>query len=120
MALYETWIRRSCEGYADAVLVAETGGGPAGYITCHLSGSPPAGSIGLVGVGGDARGAGTGTTLVGAAIEWFQGRGVQEVSVVTQGRNLAAQRLYQRAGFRIQAVELWYHKWFPAPDSSRE
>ena len=33
-------------------------------------------------------------------------------SVVTQGRNVAAQRLYQSAGFRTAAVQLWHHCWF--------
>jgi hypothetical protein len=31
---------------------------------------------------------------------------------VTQGRNLAAQRLYQRTGFLIRDLQLWYHKWY--------
>jgi ribosomal protein S18 acetylase RimI-like enzyme len=33
------------------------------------------------------------------------------VSVVTQGRNVAAQRLYQRAGFVTASTQLWYHRW---------
>jgi len=33
--------------------------------------------------------------------------------VVTQGRNLAAQRLYQRNGFVTASLQLWYHRWFP-------
>ena len=32
-------------------------------------------------------------------------------SLVTQGRNLYAQRLYQKAGFFTKGTELWYHKW---------
>ena len=107
VALYETWIRRSVEGWADAVLVAEDQRGPAGYVTCH----GPDRRIGLVGVGAEARGAGVGRTLVGRALEWFAARGAAEVVVPTQGRNYAAQRLYQRCGFAIHSVELWLHKW---------
>ena len=36
------------------------------------------------------------------------------MKVVTQGRNIAGQRLYQRCGFLTRSVELWYHKWYPA------
>lgn len=34
-----------------------------------------------------------------------------KIEVVTQGRNIAAQRLYQKCGFKTNKVELWYHKW---------
>jgi len=30
---------------------------------------------------------------------------------VTQGSNIAAQRLYQRSGFLPKSVQLWYHFW---------
>lgn len=106
-ALYETWTRKSVEGWADAVLVAEDEAGPAGFITCHLQGS----RIGLVGVEEQSRGGGVGQTLVRRAQDWFRERGAAEVLVATQGGNAAAQRLYQRCGFLTHAVELWYHKW---------
>lgn len=106
-SLYETWIRRSVEGWADAVLVTEDQLGPTGYVTCHRQGR----RIGLVGVASRARGEGVGRTLVGSALGWFQARGAPEVSVSTQGRNAAALRLYQRCGFLVETVELWYHKW---------
>jgi len=110
--LYETWIKLSCEGYADAVLVAELDGIPVGYISCHLGREPRTGKIGLVGVSSQARGRGIGQTLVFSALEWFSTQGVQKVFVVTQGRNCAAQRLYQRCSFLTQTVQLWYHKWY--------
>jgi GNAT superfamily N-acetyltransferase len=119
-ALYETWIRRSCEGYAQAVLVAERRGAPAGYITCHLDRGSQAGRIGLLGVDLRARGGGLGPLLVSRALEWFCARGVRQVSVVTQGRNVDAQRLYQRCCFRAQAVELWYHKRYRVPELDHE
>lgn len=109
--LYETWIEKSCRGYADAVLVAELAGHPAGYFACHFD-DETSGRIGLVGVHPDQQGRHVGRTLVTRASALFAARGVRQVSVVTQGRNVRAQRLYQRCGFTTSAVELWYHRWF--------
>jgi len=33
------------------------------------------------------------------------------VTVVTQGLNVPAQRLYQKSGFLVSSVYLWYHLW---------
>jgi dTDP-4-amino-4,6-dideoxy-D-galactose acyltransferase len=110
-ALYETWIRRSCEGYADVVLVAEMDERIAGYVSCHMAGNTPQGQIGLVGIEAQARGRGVGRVLIDHSLRWFAEQGAEVVSVVTQGRNLAAQRLYQRCGFLTHSVQLWYHKW---------
>lgn len=114
--LYRTWIRVSCEGYAAAVLVADLDGAVAGYVTCHLDVADHSGRIGLVGVHPQAHGRGLGQALVRAALTWFAGQGAQPVSVATQGRNIAAQRLYQRCGFLSRAIYLWYHRWFPVED----
>lgn len=110
--LYETWIRRSCEGFADAVLVAERASRPVGYVTCHLQGKAATGSIGLVGVDQAARGQHVGQALVRHALAWFAKKGTRDVTVVTQGRNIAAQRLYQRCGFLTKGMEHWHHKWY--------
>ena len=107
---YETWIENSCKGYADAVLVALESDEPIGFITCHLR-DEQQGEIGLVGVANSMRGHGTGQHLVNAALQWFAEHHTQQVSVVTQGRNIAAQRLYQRSGFVTAIVQLWYHYW---------
>jgi hypothetical protein len=40
------------------------------------------------------------------------GRGASVLTVATQARNIAAQRLYQRAGFLTSSVRVWYHRWF--------
>jgi ribosomal protein S18 acetylase RimI-like enzyme len=109
-ALYETWIAQDCRGSADRVLVAEWEGQVAGYISCHASAGR--GQIGLLGVKSEARGRGLGKSLVAEALRWFAGRGTAEVTVVTQARNLAAQQVYQKAGFQTWAVQLWYHRWF--------
>lgn len=110
--LYEVWIGRSCAGWAQSVLVAESNGAPVGYITCHLN-TASAGSIGLVAVHREFHGKGIGRQLVDASFEFFRRSGAAHVSVVTQGRNIASQRLYQRCGFLTKAVQVWYHRWSP-------
>jgi dTDP-4-amino-4,6-dideoxy-D-galactose acyltransferase len=110
-ALYETWAEKSCLGYADAVLVADSDDGPCGYVSCHVEGAH-AGRIGLVGVRDGARGRGIGLALVGHALAWFESRDMARVRVVTQGRNITAQRLYERCGFLIDTADVWYHRWF--------
>lgn len=109
--LYQTWIDRSCHGYADTVLVAEHSLEPAAYVSCHL-GSEGVGTIGLLAVAPSARGLGLGARLVAGALLFFEEAGCKRVTVATQGRNCAAQRLYQNCGFRSTTVELWFHRWF--------
>jgi dTDP-4-amino-4,6-dideoxy-D-galactose acyltransferase len=115
--LYEAWIRNSFAGWAQTVLVAEVDGeaddqgGAAGYCTVHID--EQIGSIGLIAVRPDCRKRGIGAELVEAAIDWCHAREIPEITVVTQGRNIAAQRVFQRCGFRTSRVDLWMHKEFP-------
>jgi len=121
--LYERWIIASCEGYAQAVFVAqpketsEEGMAQSsdciGYITCHLDEPEKPGRIGLVAVDAASTSRGVGRALVESAVEWFAPQGRLRVSVVTQGRNVPAIRLYERCGFSTSRVELYYHKWYP-------
>jgi len=117
--LYTTWVTLEFEGRAKRVLVAVSPADRAlGYVTCHVDSNRASGQIGLSGVSSEARGKGIGSNLVLAALDWFAGQGAQKVAVVTQGKNIAAQRLYQRCGFVTQDLQLWYHKWFPTPATS--
>ena len=110
--LYDTWLIRSFrENYADAVVVAELNGAAVAYITCQLIREKGEGEISLIGVTESARGQNIGQQLVYYALDWFLQEGMQSVAVVTQGRNVPAQRLYQRCGFVTRSVQLWYHKW---------
>ena len=111
-ALYETWIEASCHGDADHVLVAEHEHRPVGYSALHLD-QDGKGRIGILGVSEESRQKGIGCRLVNEALLWLTERDVREVSVVTQGRNCEAQRLYQRCGFLSHSVQCWYHRWFP-------
>ncbi len=111
-SFYEKWIVRSYEGFADAVLVAEVNGKASGYVTCHLENATRSGRIGLFAVGEEVRGKGIGQSLTASALRWFADREIDRVDVVTQGRNVAVQRLYAKCGFQIHSVSIWYHKWF--------
>lgn len=108
--LYATWIEKSVNGWAERVLVPDEGGGALGYLSIHLRPENTA-EIGLVGLAKEAQGRGLGKQLVESAIAWMRAKGCARATVVTQGRNLAAQRLYQAAGFRTCAMELWHHRW---------
>lgn len=114
-ALYETWIERACTDHGHAVLVPARDERPVGYVTCRLD-EGMIGHIGLIAVADSAQGLGVGRALVAAALSWCRERGACAANVVTQGRNLPAQRLYQRSGFVSQSLELWYHRWFSATD----
>jgi dTDP-4-amino-4,6-dideoxy-D-galactose acyltransferase len=108
--LYAVWIDRSVRGeLADAVWVLDVEGSPRGYITA-VRGETGA-SIGLVAVDSAYRGRGYGDRLIHTVLNWSRAQGVDRVSVVTQGRSARTVRFYERAGFTVSAVELWYHKW---------
>lgn len=114
--LYATWIENSCADPAGIVMVAEIAGAEmvAGYVTATLAPGGGEGRIGLFAVGAAAQGQGVGGRLIAAAFDWFAVRGADPVTVVTQGRNVRAQRIYQRFGMLTRSVELWYHRWWPA------
>ena len=105
--LFETWLMKE----TDTVLVAYTPEGIGGCITCDVE-PHVTGVIGLLVVAPDKQAQGLGLALCTMALRWFADRGCTRVRVVTQGHNVASQRVYQRAGFVTQSVEIWFHKWF--------
>ena len=111
-ALYETWIAQSLDGWAEQVLVAEVDGAPAGYVSCHLDEAAQLGSIGLIAVDERRRGGGIGVLLARAAVGWCTSHGAQTMSVVTQARNTQALRTFERVGFVVHGVGVWFHKWY--------
>ena len=54
---------------------------------------------------------GFGSKLMQCSINFLFEKKINKIFVVTQGRNLIAQRLYQKNGFVIKNTEIWYHKW---------
>lgn len=109
--LFEKWIVRDVSRQNGAVFVADIGDGACGYCTCHPHPDQPGvGQIGLVGVHPNSAGRGLGRALLQSAMTWFSASGFDSVQVVTQGANIAAQRLYQSFGFRTCKTGVWFHR----------
>ena len=115
--LFVTWIERSMAGaIADAVLVALVDEQPVGYSALQIAQTPEGrrAKLTLIAIGEQARGQGLGSSLVQGTLRWFWERDFRTVEVVTQGRNVGAQRLYTRQGFVPTATGSWYHRWSTA------
>jgi ribosomal protein S18 acetylase RimI-like enzyme len=108
--LYAEWIASSFNGGADAVLVADLDGRAVGYLTCEVKGT--VGRLGLLGVAPAVRGGGLGGQLVTAALERFEDAGLAESALATQAQNIKALRLFTRAGYAVESMQLWFHKWY--------
>jgi dTDP-4-amino-4,6-dideoxy-D-galactose acyltransferase len=109
-ALYEAWIEKSCQDETMVVLVAHWQGQVAGYLACACD-SAQTGRISLIAVAAGFQGQGIGRALLETGREWFIDRQLHDVVVVTQGRNTRAIRMYERLGFTVQGLQLWYHRW---------
>lgn len=109
--LYRLWIKNACQGFADVVFIArwQAAGEAVGLITCVLHHNRS--HIQLAGVHLYHRQRNVGTGLVQAALDWSKLQGVTGLEVVTQARNVPAQRLYQQMGFFTKSMTLYYHKW---------
>lgn len=117
---YRDWVAKSVRGQFEKVaFVATVDGRAAGYVTCGPKGLNR-GRIGLVGISPLHQGRGLGKQLIARAFAWFREQNLPMVEVVTQGRNIPAQRLYQSCGFRTGRANLWYHKWLGDASSAVE
>jgi GNAT superfamily N-acetyltransferase len=109
---YASFLASQLDGDEAVVLVAEVDGRVVGYVFAGLEPMSwkelrgPAGFIHDVLVDEAARAAGAGTALVEAAIAWLRERGAPRVILWTADRNAAAQRLFERLGFRRTMIEM--------------
>lgn len=109
---YSEWLIKAIKGTFDhecyAWFIKEK---PVAFCTVRYSSDNQA-NVGLFGVHKDYSGKGYGKKLLLSVIEILAKKRVMNLEVVTQGRNYAAQRLYQSVGFKTKETELWYHKWY--------
>jgi len=82
-----------------------------GYITFSKETEDTA-RIGLLAVDESLRGCGGGRKLLQIAMATSGEQGAEKIRVATQGTNVAALKLYQKVGFRVCDVKIWFHKWF--------
>jgi ribosomal protein S18 acetylase RimI-like enzyme len=94
------------------ILVAERDGKVIGYTYSGVEGIDymslrgPAGVIYDIVVDPDHRQQGVGRKLIDATLEALKGKGSPRVVLSTAERNAAAQRLFDRAGFRRTMIEM--------------
>jgi dTDP-4-amino-4,6-dideoxy-D-galactose acyltransferase len=109
--LFRIWGENSLSGAAaDAILVRRDWRDQVAAI-CTVKAVEGIGSIGLVAVDASMRGQGLGRAVVDDAIRWFQRAGCHAAQVVTQDANLAAQRTYEAAGFKLTDNSVTFHFW---------
>jgi dTDP-4-amino-4,6-dideoxy-D-galactose acyltransferase len=106
--LYVIWLRR---GLAENDRLLLTTPEREGFVLCHLDGETRQGTIELIAVAPGREGTGIGDRLVRGADLAYARAGMTLARVVTQGRNIPAQRLYQRHGYRTRGVGYWLHRW---------
>jgi GNAT superfamily N-acetyltransferase len=113
--LYRTWIRNAWDGYVDKVLVARAGDGTVLGFGCPKMHGELC-DLQLLGVTGAQRQRKVGRAIVLAVMSWGREQGAKRMQMVTQGRNVPAQRLVQQLGFLTAEVKLYYHLWLTPAD----
>lgn len=110
---YQNWAEKAIRAqFDDYAYVLYHSQNPIGFCTIKKI-RENAARIGLFGMDPEFTGGGLAKHLLDTSLQKLRKEeGVDYAEVVTQGRNYAAQKLYQRCGFVTKSTELWYHKWF--------
>jgi ribosomal protein S18 acetylase RimI-like enzyme len=109
---YGSFLGTQLEEPAIVVLVAVQNGGVIGYTYAGIEGHDwmslrgPAGVLHDIVVDPERRGQGIGGMLLDATVERLASLGAPQLVLYTAERNEAAQRLFERAGFRRTMVEM--------------
>ena len=114
--LYEKWIERDFELGQVLGFFPDNRAMAGGYVT--LAKESVDARIGLIALAESLRGRGCGRMLLDAAMSAAAELGAKKIRVVTQGTNVAALKLYEKAGFRVCDVKIWFHRWFPAREGT--
>jgi dTDP-4-amino-4,6-dideoxy-D-galactose acyltransferase len=109
--MYEVWIENDLRLKGHDVWVIDVEGHLASFTSVAINPDGRA-QLGLAGTQKEWRGKGLSLEIQRFIGEELRNRGVEELEVVTQGRNIPAQNLFQRSGYYMRSIDLWYHKWF--------
>lgn len=109
--LYIKWITNSVvDKKSLVVFIYELDDKILGFVTVDKKSDAHA-SIGLIAVELNSRGQGIGVKLLNQVKRYLLNNGFQKLSLVTQGDNIPALKLYQKAGFYIEESSFTYHIW---------
>jgi ribosomal protein S18 acetylase RimI-like enzyme len=109
---YAGFLRTQLADDEAVVLVAEEEGTVVGYVYAALEPMSwkelrgPAGFIHDLVVDGASQRRGIGSALMEAALQWLSSRGAPRAILGTAARNVDAQRLFERLGFRKTMIEM--------------
>ena len=109
---YASWLGSQLKKRNVVVLVAELGGRIVGYVYAAVEGYDwmslrgPAGVLHDIVVHPAHRGRGIGEQLLATALEFLRERGAPRAVLNTAEGNVAAHRLFARAGFRRTMIEM--------------
>jgi ribosomal protein S18 acetylase RimI-like enzyme len=109
---YASFLRSQLDDPDIVVLVAENDGGVIGYAYAAIEGYDymslrgPAAVLHDLIVDPEHRGRGVGRLLLNATLSYLTSRGAPRVVLSTAERNVSAQRLFERMGFRRTMVEM--------------
>ena len=112
--LYKAWIQNSCQRrVADTTFVAKTRSGETiGFITAKTS--TRTASIGLIAVAAKYRGLSIARSLIESIKNEALNHHCDSLEVATQLDNFAANRLYQRLGFKTKSITSFsIFGWYP-------
>lgn len=112
--LYAAWLARGVHGAPRRVTLMSDDA--SGFVVCHTDAAAGTGTIELIAVSADVAGRGVAARLLDSADALFAQAALGRAAVSTQCANIAAQRLYQRHGYRTAAAHVWLHRW-SAPDA---
>lgn len=109
---YHTWLSNAVYGKYDHLCYCLfIDDNPIGYCTVRYNDQHTV-SLGLFGIAKEHQRKSLGNYLLQLACVDLFSKGYKEILVVTQGKNIGAQRTYQGNGFKSTKLELWYHQWF--------
>lgn len=108
--LYSIWLENSFHDPRCMLLSSGAPGSPTGYCLARMA---PDGvsTLELLGVEPGLRGTGLGRALMLSGLGWLASRGATDASLVTQGGGPGLIAFYERNGFTVESVKLWFHYW---------
>jgi len=106
LSLWKKSIRNHCMGRSDEIAIAIVDENPAGIVTINFENEEKI-KLFIVGVLPEYQNAGVGTNLLEAILNKYGEK--YSIYVETSSMNFPAQRLYQKAGFRLNSIRYILH-----------